>query len=149
MPWAFKLDHFQPLELILFRKNVQSFDFYTGECQSLHIYYPRGRKWELRPQGLQLQPSLTLLPLHVRYRCRVVENGASELSNPIFVMSARDRDDPPYNRIEYSLRDDLDGTFRINSTTGEIFAERPLDREMKAQYELEVRNPNSTWAFRI
>ena len=53
-------------------------------------------------------------------------------------MSARDRDDPPYNRIEYSLRDDLGGTFRINSTTGEIFAERPLDREMKAQYELEV-----------
>ena len=98
-------------------------------------------------QGLQLQPSLTLLPL--RYRCRVVENGASELSNPIFVMSARDRDDPPYNRIEYSLRDDLDGTFRINSTTGEIFAERPLDREKKAQYELEVRNPISTWAFRI
>ena len=70
----------------------------------------------------------------------MVENAASEVSRPIFVMSARDRDDPPYNRIEYSLRDDLGGAFRINSTTGEIFAERPLDREMKAEYELEVRN---------
>ena len=67
-----------------------------------------------------------------------MENAASELSNPIFVMSARDRDDPPYNRLEYSLRDDLGGLFSINSTTGEIFAARPLDREEKAEYELEV-----------
>ena len=76
--------------------------------------------------------------LDLSIRCRVVENAASELSSPIFVMSARDRDDPPYNRLEYSLRDDLGGLFRINSTTGEIFAARPLDREKKAEYELEV-----------
>ena len=67
----------------------------------------------------------------------MIENGA-DLSAPILVMSARDRDDPPYNRIEYSLRDDLGGTFRINATTGEIFAERQLDRETDAEYMLEV-----------
>ena len=72
----------------------------------------------------------------------MIENGA-DISAPIFVMSARDRDDPPYNRIEYSLRDDLGGTFRINATTGEIFAERQLDRETEAEYMLEVRNAHS------
>ena len=72
----------------------------------------------------------------------MIENGA-DLSAPILVMSARDRDDPPHNRIEYSLRDDLGGTFRINATTGEIFAERQLDRETGAEYMLEVRNSSS------
>ena len=100
-----------------------------------------------------MNSNLSILGFHVyrdtphstptHYRSRVIENGA-DLSAPILVMSARDRDDPPYNRIEYSLRDDLGGTFRINATTGEIFAERQLDRETEAEYMLEVRN-SSIW----
>ena len=91
----------------------------------------------------RFEHSLLIVPLTpTHFRSRVIENGA-DLSAPILVMSARDRDDPPHNRIEYSLRDDLGGTFRINATTGEIFAERQLDRETGAEYMLEVRNSSS------
>ena len=36
----------------------------------------------------------------------------------------------------YSLRDDADGTFRIDPETGRITALRPLDREAIATYHL-------------
>ena len=37
------------------------------------------------------------------YSCRVREN-EQELTAPVFVAAAVDRDDPPYDRVEYSLR---------------------------------------------
>ena len=100
-----------------------------------------GFKFEFKFEHFGI-PCLSCLSTPTHFRSRVIENGAG-ISAPIFVMSARDRDDPPYNRIEYSLRDDLGGTFRINATTGEIFAERQLDRETEAEYMLEVRNAHS------
>jgi hypothetical protein len=53
-------------------------------------------------------------------------------------LDARDRDDPPYNRMEYSLRDNRGGLFHINSTTGELFANEALDRETTSEFVLEV-----------
>ncbi len=39
------------------------------------------------------------------YSCRVRENAPSVvLTRPIFVATAVDRDDPPFDRVEYSLR---------------------------------------------
>ncbi len=68
-----------------------------------------------------------------------MENASpSTISQPIFVVSARDRDDAPYNRMEYSLRDNRGGAFNINATTGELFASGTLDRETVAEYSLEV-----------
>ncbi len=85
------------------------------------------------------------------FSCRVRENAQGEdLARPIFVARAEDRDDPPFDRVEYSIRyfshlllserrnfnailliirDSLGGLFSINSSTAEVFATRPLDRE--------------------
>ncbi len=73
------------------------------------------------------------------YSCRVRENASPEvLSAPVFVAGAVDRDDPPFERIEYSLRDTLGGLFSVNASTGEVFASRSLDRETSGSFRLSL-----------
>ena len=60
--------------------------------------------------------------------------------NPIFIASAKDADDPPYNTIEYSFRDGgrYNDYFRINGTTGHIFLSKSLDRERESKITVEL-----------
>jgi len=55
-------------------------------------------------------------------------------------VAAVDRDLPPFNEVEYHLRDDGsdDGVFEIGRHTGRITATRPLDRENESEYHLTV-----------
>ncbi|QQP40957.1 Uncharacterized protein FKW44_015183, partial [Caligus rogercresseyi] len=51
------------------------------------------------------------------------------LSTSHFKLKAKDKDDPPFNEIEYNLRNNHNGLFSIDSTSGEIFVTRVVDRE--------------------
>ena len=72
------------------------------------------------------------------YVARVPENKIFEAQDPIFVLSAVDRDDPPFNKIEYGIRDSFDGLFSLSASTGEIFLKNSLDREEESSYSVEV-----------
>ena len=58
----------------------------------------------------------------------------------IFVASAKDADDYPYNQIEYSFRDGgrHNEHFTINGTTGQIYLAQTLDREREPIMVLEL-----------
>ena len=55
---------------------------------------------------------------HSPYLVRVPENGQPMIS--VFKAEAKDRDNFPFNEIEYGLRDGFDGLFVVNSTTGKV-----------------------------
>ena len=67
----------------------------------------------------------------------MVENG-EELPRFVTSLTARDKDNPPHNQVEYSIKKTFGGAFSVNSTTGDIFLHSALDRETFSQYELEV-----------
>ncbi|NXU50688.1 CELR3 protein, partial [Turnix velox] len=54
------------------------------------------------------------------------------------VFSATDLDLGDNALITYSLQDNFAGMFHINSSTGELTTEKPLDREMMDSYELKI-----------
>ncbi|XP_059080013.1 cadherin-related tumor suppressor-like [Tigriopus californicus] len=71
------------------------------------------------------------------YFVMALENYLDEIT-PIFTLTATDKDDPPFNRLEFGARDDFNGVFHVNSSTGEIFLKQALDREERNSYTLEV-----------
>ena len=74
---------------------------------------------------------------HSPYLAYVVENG-EELPRYVTTVTAKDKDNPPYNNIEYSMKKTFGGAFSINGSTGDIFLHSALDREQEPHYELEV-----------
>ncbi|XP_040574168.2 LOW QUALITY PROTEIN: cadherin-related tumor suppressor-like [Lepeophtheirus salmonis] len=66
--------------------------------------------------------------MHSPYMARIIEN-AINTHDPIFKIEAKDKDDPPFNSIEYNLRNTHNDLFSINSLSGEIFVQRNVDRE--------------------
>ena len=75
--------------------------------------------------------------LHSPYLAFLVENG-DELPRYVTSLTARDKDNPPHNQVEYTIKKTFSGAFSINGTTGDIFLHSALDRETFSQYELEV-----------
>jgi hypothetical protein len=66
---------------------------------------------------------------HSPYTIKILEN--VDLSRaPFFTVRARDRDDAPFNDVEYSIRagGQHDNYFVVNSTTGDIYISGPVDR---------------------
>ena len=74
---------------------------------------------------------------HSPYLAYVVENG-EELPRYVTTVTAKDKDNPPYNNIEYSMKKTFGGAFSINGSTGDIFLHNALDREQEPHYHLEV-----------
>ena len=68
---------------------------------------------------------------------QVVENG-EELPRYITTLTAEDRDNPPHNNIEYSMKKTFGGAFSVNGSTGDVYLHSALDRETERLYELEV-----------
>ena len=68
---------------------------------------------------------------------QVVENG-DELPRYITTLTAEDRDNPPHNNIEYSMKKTFGGAFSVNGSTGDVYLHSALDRETERLYELEV-----------
>lgn len=67
---------------------------------------------------------------HSPYVVKIMEN--ADLSRkPIFTVRARDRDDAPFNEIEYTVRagGQYDSYFTVNSTTGDVYISGPIDRQ--------------------
>jgi hypothetical protein len=66
---------------------------------------------------------------HSPYTVKIMEN-ADLSKKPIFTVRARDRDDSPFNEIEYSIRagGQHDNYFTVNSSTGDIYISGPVDR---------------------
>ncbi|NXN18284.1 CELR3 protein, partial [Indicator maculatus] len=54
------------------------------------------------------------------------------------LFSATDLDIGVNALITYSLQDDFDGMFRVNSSTGKLMTTKSLDREMVDSYELKI-----------
>ena len=75
--------------------------------------------------------------LHSPYLAHVVENG-EELPRYITTLTARDKDNPPHNKIEYSMKRTFGGAFSVNGSTGDVYLHSALDRETEPLYELEV-----------
>lgn len=65
----------------------------------------------------------------------VPENAASL---DLGVFSATDLDTGINALISYSLEDDFDGIFHINSSTGKLITKKSLDRETMDSYELKI-----------
>lgn len=77
------------------------------------------------------------------YEGRIMENSPSGteivLTDPI---AASDKDEGRNREFTFALRGEGSGLFRIDSVTGRVFFvgidNRVLDREMRANYELQV-----------
>jgi len=71
-------------------------------------------------------------------------------STSIFTVQARDRDGVPFNEVEYAIRAGgrQDQFFALNSTTGEVYLQKEVDRyvflgEYKKSSNLNLPNLNS------
>ncbi|NWR69368.1 CELR3 protein, partial [Centropus unirufus] len=62
----------------------------------------------------------------------------NEASLDLGVFSATDLDIGDNALISYSLQDDFDGKFHINSSTGKLTTTKSLDREKMGSYELKI-----------
>ena len=71
------------------------------------------------------------------YIAYVVENG-SELPRYVTSLQARDKDNPPHNLVEYSIKRTFGGAFSVNGSTGDIYLHSALDRETDPHYNLEI-----------
>ncbi|KAM4807688.1 protocadherin-23 [Rhinophrynus dorsalis] len=83
------------------------------------------------------------------YRTSVRED--LTIGSVIFNLQASDIDEGLNGKIMYSLIDDTQGIFTINSTTGSIVTTKTLDREVKHQYvfravasDCDIHGPRST-----
>ena len=56
---------------------------------------------------------------HSPYLAYVVENG-EELPRYVTTVTAKDKDNPPYNNIEYSMKKTFGGAFSIKMLTNQI-----------------------------
>ncbi|KAK8375851.1 hypothetical protein O3P69_008534 [Scylla paramamosain] len=71
------------------------------------------------------------------YLVYVMENMAA-LPAPIATVTAFDADNPPYNRVNYLVKEGDKSMFSVNATSGQISLLRALDREERDQYTLTV-----------
>jgi len=71
------------------------------------------------------------------YVAHVREN-MGDLPVSVLRVSAYDADASPNQQIRYLMKDGDKGTFRINTSTGEITVHRTLDREVQSEYLLTV-----------
>ena len=67
----------------------------------------------------------------------VMENMAG-LPTSIATVTAFDADNPPYNRVNYLVKDGDKSMFAVNASSGEISLLRGLDREQQQDYSLTV-----------
>lgn len=58
------------------------------------------------------------------------------LGSEILRLHARDPDEGPNAEISFSLIEEASGTFSVNASTGAVRLAKPLDREIKSQYNL-------------
>lgn len=74
------------------------------------------------------------------YSVQVLENlPPALLLSPIAAIEAVDKDaGAPQNKVEYALREDYGQLFSINSSTGHLYCNEPLDREKIFSYKLDV-----------
>ena len=76
---------------------------------------------------------------HSPYSCKVTENAPRHtLPLQIFQAIAVDKDSGSNCKIEYSLDDNFNGLFSIDSTSGIVYVNDVLDRELKASYVLDL-----------
>ncbi|XP_064092540.1 cadherin-related tumor suppressor-like [Macrobrachium nipponense] len=71
------------------------------------------------------------------YLVYVMENMAA-LPAPIATVTAFDADNPPYNRVNYLVKEGDKSVFSVNATSGQINLLRALDREDRDHYTLTV-----------
>jgi len=86
--------------------------------------------------------------LDLQYRVRVPRLGASDLHLGVYRVVASDNDIGPNAELEYSInggsgrgKRGVEHRFTINSRTGMIYAEEPL--ESNGQYDLQVCRPTA------
>jgi hypothetical protein len=62
-----------------------------------------------------------------------MENDATIARAPVFTVRARDRDDAPFNDVEYLIRagGQHDSYFTVNASTGDVYISGPVDRSVK------------------
>lgn len=70
------------------------------------------------------------------YNVSLYENNA--IGTPITIVTAVDKDQGENGRLTYSLHDDVDGLFSINSNSGVISANVVFDRETRTQVQFRV-----------
>ncbi|XP_037925112.1 cadherin-related tumor suppressor [Hermetia illucens] len=71
------------------------------------------------------------------YLAYVMENVIPPNEGYVITVTAYDADTPPFNsQVRYFLKEDETHLFRINASSGEIFLQRALDREVQAEYML-------------
>ncbi|XP_055376378.1 cadherin-related tumor suppressor [Condylostylus longicornis] len=73
------------------------------------------------------------------YLAKVMENIIPPNDGYVIKVKAFDADTPPFNnQVRYFLKEGDADLFRINSSTGEIYLQRSLDREMQSEYILTI-----------
>ncbi|XP_064617448.1 cadherin-23-like [Liolophura sinensis] len=78
-------------------------------------------------------------PQFVSHPQEILISEDSHVDDSIFTFRATDLDSGKYAEINYHIEaGNADQKFRLNSTTGELFVNSQLDREIKAEYQLRI-----------